>query len=122
MNGNLSGYKQTALALAAAQAAGTVNDAGVDMRNAQGVGKFTQNASQPAAGTTLDTKLQHSDDNATFTDAGYAFAQVSNAGGYGLQELTVNADNLKRYVRTVRTVAGAGSVTSSVLHIGVPQQ
>jgi hypothetical protein len=122
MNGNLFGLKITALALAAAQAAGTVNDTGVDMRNAQGVGKFTLNASQPAAGTTLDVKLQHSDDNAAWADAGYAFAQATNAANYGLQELTVNADNLKRYVRTVRTVAGAGNATCSVIHCGIPQR
>jgi hypothetical protein len=122
MNGNLSGLKLTALALAAAQAAGAVNDTGVDMRNAQGVGRFVLNASQPAAGTTLDVKLQHSDDNVTFVDAGYAFPQVTNAANYGLQELVVNADNLKRYVRTVRTVAGAGSATCSVIHGGIPQR
>lgn len=122
MNGNMHSLKFTALALAAAQAAGAVNATGVDMRNAQGVGKFTLNASQPAAGTTLDVKLQHSDDNAAWADAGYAFPQVSNAANYGLQELAVNTDVLKRYVRVVSTVAGAGSATFSVLHIGTPQR
>ncbi len=62
-----------------------------------------------AAGTgttpTLDIKLQHSDDNSTFTDVtNGAFAQVTGTGS--LQKLTVDVGGLKRYVRAVHTLGG----------------
>ena len=122
MNGNMHSLSILALAILGAQAAGTVNGASVDMRNFQGVGKFCLHSTQPAAGTTGDVKVQHSDDGAVWADAGITFPQVTNAANHGLQEIVTNADNLKRYVRGVSTVAGAGTFTHSLKFVGIKQR
>lgn len=57
-----------------------------------------------ATGTTptLDVKMQHSDNNSTFTDiSGAAFAQKTAAG---FAELDIK--NTKRYIRAIGTVGG----------------
>lgn len=63
---------------------------------------------------TLDVKLQHSDDDSSYSDvAGAAFAQKTNTG---FAELT--ARNFKRYVRVVATIAGTTpSFTFAVIGI-----
>lgn len=66
--------------------------------------------SAPVAGTnpTLDVKLQDSADNSTFADvSGAAFTQVTSAAS--VQRMTLNPDELKRYVRIVRTIGGTVS-------------
>lgn len=124
MNGNLSGFALIAIAAAASCAVGATNGAAVNMRNFQGIGKFAQNsAATSGGGITSDTKLQHSDDGVNdWTDvAGGAFPQVTNAAAR-FDELMVNADNLKSYVRAVTTVTGAGTVIRSVEFIGTKQR
>lgn len=52
---------------------------------------------------TIDTKIQESDDNTTFTDwAGGAFDQVSGDSDFAVYELAYTGS--KRYIRTVATV------------------
>lgn len=67
-----------------------------------------------ASGTTptLDVKIQHSDDNSTWTDlTGGAFAQKTAASF-----AEINIKNFKRYIRAVHTVGGTTpSFTAAVL-------
>jgi hypothetical protein len=62
-----------------------------------------------AAGTgttpTLNVKLQDSDDNSAFADvSGAAFTQV--AASASVQKMSINKDEIRRYVRIVKTVGG----------------
>lgn len=111
-------FSVLALALAARLSA-TTTGSGVDIQRFAGLSKIVLSASNTeGAGQTADVKLQHSDDNTTFVDAGVAFTQVTNTTG-GVQEIMVNVDKLKRYVRVVDTLAGTTPfVTRSVTLIG----
>ena len=57
------------------------------------------------AATTLDVKIQHSDDNATWTDL-LVFAQINAATQVGEHRRRLTTP--KQYVRHVATVGGAG--------------
>jgi hypothetical protein len=63
-----------------------------------------------AAGTgdpdnTLDVKLQDSADNSSFADvSGLVFTQVTDTAG--IQKLSFNKDEVRRYVRAVKDVGG----------------
>lgn len=110
---------------APARATASTNHAGVDVSNLQGKALVTLNHSaMEGAAQTSDVKLQHSDDGATgWTDTGYAFAQVTTAGGAKLQTLLVDADRFKKYVRPVSTLAGAGvACTYGVTAANYPQR
>lgn len=109
---------------ASARVTASTNGAGVDVGNLQGKALVTLNHSaMEGAAQTSDVKLQHSDDNATWSDTGYAFGQVTTAGGAKLQTLLVDADRFKKYVRVVSTLAGAGvACTYGVTIANYPQQ
>jgi hypothetical protein len=116
----ISRLTSVALAVPATLTA-TNNGAGVDVSRFTGLAQVILNSSAAgdAAGETADVKLQHSDDNATFTDvAGAAFAQVTNAAA-SHQNIMVQTDRLKKYVRVVTTMAGGTpSVTRGVSMVG----
>lgn len=103
--------KMTPVALARAAApTASVNSTGVDLSDYTGNAKVVLDAAQPAAGQTLDVKLQHSDTlGGTYTDTGVAFAQVTNAGGASYQVLDVSVDQFKKFVRVVSTIAGGAT-------------
>lgn len=88
----------------------TGNGTGVDIQ--QFVGEISVLlAAKATAGTTptMDIKLQDSDDNSTFADiSGAAFTQVTDAGSSAavLHKIRIRADQVKRYIRAVRTVGG----------------
>ncbi len=112
--------------LAAASFAADTNGAGVDIRDYHGLGKFVLNsgAATGNANATADMKLQHSDaSGGTYTDVtGGAFTQVTNPGGASLQELLLNVDSLKRWVRAVVDVGGTTpNVVCSVTLVGKKQ-
>ncbi len=94
---------------AAARRTTTLTGTAIDVLAYEGVALVLLNAS---AGTgtnpTLDVKLQHSDDNSTFTDVtSGAFAQVTDAAETaGVKVMKLNVSDLKRYVRVVGTIAG----------------
>ena len=94
---------------AAARRTSTLTGTGIDVLAYEGVALVVLNAS---AGTgtnpTLDVKLQHSDDNSTYADVtGGAFTQVTDvAGSAGVQVKKINVSDLKRYVRSIGTIAG----------------
>ena len=105
---------------ASARLTATGNGAAVNIQALTGAAILVLNASATeGAGMTLDTKIQHSDDGSTnWTDSGVAFAQVTNAAA-SFQQLTVSADQFKKFVRVVDTLAGSSpAVTRSVSIIG----
>jgi hypothetical protein len=116
-----------ALAIAALAASvrlsATTSSAAVDIRDFHGQAKLVLNASATeAADNTADVKLQHCDTaGGAYTDAGVAFAQVTNASA-SFQVVDLNVDRLKRYVKVVSTLAGtAPKVTLGVEIIGQKQ-
>jgi hypothetical protein len=83
------------------------NGTGVDLLAYEGDICIIMNS---AAGTgnpdnTLDVKIQHSDDNSSFSDVtSGAFTQVTTAAS--VQKMVLNSDSLKRYIRAVKDVGG----------------
>lgn len=104
---------------AAATITENTNGSAVDLRPYDGDVKLVLNASATGgADETLDVKIQHSSDNSSWSDAGVAFAQVTNAAA-SFQVLNVTAEQFKRYIRAVDTVAGTTpTVTRSVELVG----
>lgn len=112
--------KTTAISLAAAAAiTATGNGTGVDISGYTGIAKFILDASATGgAGQTLDVKIQHSNDNSSWADAGIAFAQVTNTSA-SFQSQNVNVDGLRKYIRVVDTLAGSSpTATRSVAMVG----
>lgn len=105
----MSKLTPVALARAAAPTA-TATSAAVEVSDYTGNAKLVLDAAQPAAGQTLDVKLTHCDTSGgTYTDAGFAFTQVTNAGGAAYEVLDVSVDGLKKYVKVVSTIAGGAT-------------
>jgi len=109
--------------LPGARRTATANGTGVDVRNYIGMAKVIL-ASGAGGGTnpTLDVKLQESDDNSTFADiTGAAFTQVTDAAD-STQELHVNLDSTKRYIRAVSTITGTSpTFDCAVVFVGQNQ-
>lgn len=94
-----------------ASASITASEAGttaVDVREFQGQGKLVLDSSAVNAGTST-VKVQHSESGTgDWSDVtGGAFAAVGTAVSH--QELDVNIDQLKRYLRVVNTLAGGAN-------------
>jgi hypothetical protein len=79
------------------------------------------NCSAGGAGATCNVKLTHSDTSGgTYTDiSGAAFTEVGNTAS--VQKLSVNSNEIKRYVKAVCTVAGTASYKIGVELVGVYQ-
>ena len=92
------------------------NGASVDLIAFEGDVKFTlESDNGGGADHTLDVKLQHSDDDATFVDiAGGAFTQVTNAAA-AYESIILSGNALKKYVRGVDDVAGTSPTFSRAL-------
>ncbi len=100
-----------ALKVAAAIAA-TDTGAAVDVSDFTGNVQFVLNSSACGeADNTANVKLQHSDDGAAWTDAGLAFAPVTNAAP-SLQTIYASVDTLKKFARVVNTLAGTTPTVS----------
>ena len=102
----------------AAQRSATLTGTGIDVLEYEGVALVLLNASAGTGTTpTLDVKLQHSDDDSTYTDiTNGAFTQVTDAAETaGVKVMKVNASDLKRYLRVVGTITG----TSPSFEFGV---
>lgn len=96
------------------QAAASGNDASIDLGAAgatrEGVLAFVQQCGSVTG--TLAGKIQHSDDDSTYTDVtGGGFTSV--AASNNLQILCIDSKNLKRYVRYAYAVV-TGPVLVSV--------
>lgn len=109
--------KLTAINLATAERlAATTTSAAVDVSDFTGNAKLVLNSSATeAADNTLDVKLTHCDTSGgSYTDAGIAFTQVTNAGA-SFQTIDFSVDGLKKYVKVVSTLGGTTpKVTRSV--------
>lgn len=94
-----SNATHTPLVVAASQSA-TVTSASLDLLQYTGPALVVQNK---GAGTgTLTGKLQHSQDNSTWSDAGIAFTAAGTAAD--LQALSFDTKAVYRYVRYVGTI------------------
>ena len=94
----------------AAALTASANSTGQDVSDYTGNAKVVLDAAQPAAGQTLDVKLQHSDTlGGVYTDTGVAFDQVTNAGGASYQVKEISVDGFKKFVRAVSTIAGSAT-------------
>lgn len=104
----------------------TASEAGttaVDVSDFQGLAKLSLNSSVVNAGTSA-VKLQDSADGATgWADVpNAAFANVTTVAATGQQEIMLNADRLKRFVRIVNTLAGGANAQAyGVQLVGVKQ-
>jgi len=86
------------------------NSTGVDLMNYSGEIGIILDCSAPVAGSspTLDVKIQESADNSSFSDVTSGeFSQVTSSAS--VQKLSLNKDQLKRYIRVVRTIGGTSS-------------
>jgi hypothetical protein len=100
-----SGYDAVEL-LPAARRTSTTNGSGVDVRDYHGRGKVTLSTGTVTGTTpTQDVKIQDSADNSAFADLSpnLAFVQQTVAGK---QEIQVDLDTVRRYIRAVATIAG----------------
>lgn len=89
------------------------NGSGVDISAYEGVLGFVQVCKNTAGTTpTMDNKLQHSEDNVTFTDVtGGAFTQVTDAGSSAqvTQKIEIQKNALKKYVRVAKDIGGTST-------------
>lgn len=70
----------------------------------------------------MNVNIQHSDDNATWTDSGIAF-EVDDSSGAATHVEYVNLDGLKKHVRAAcEPEDGADAVTVSIIIAGVKEQ
>lgn len=92
---------------APARRTSTTNGTGVDIRDYDGT-LMAILTSSAGGGTspTLDVKIQDSADNSSFADVtGLTFTQVTAAAD-ATEAIAINAPGLRRYVRSVSTIAG----------------
>ena len=116
----MRGVTTIALAVAASITA-TGSGVAVNVQDFHGLAKVVLNSGVTNAGTNT-IKLQHSDDGISgWTDTGDTFAAVSTVAATGQQELLVNCDKWKKFVRVVDTMAGATSVVRAVQLVGSKQ-
>ena len=98
-------------------ATATTTSNAVDLQQYIGVLRVGQTVG--AAAGTLDGKIQDSADNATFADvAGLTFPTVSAANS--AQSIQVDTRAVRRYIRHVATIGGAGA--SFTYHVGAVGQ
>lgn len=86
------------------------NGTGVDLQDYDGEAIAILKVGAATAGTnpTMDCKLQESADDSTYTDvSGGGFTQVTTTASQ--QKISLNTDELKRYVRLVKTIGGTSS-------------
>lgn len=98
------------------RSAGTANGTAVDLAQYEGTVLVVLDSAAPAAGGTLDVKVQESDDNSSWSDVavasivGGAFTQVTVGGGASVQSRYFDKTAVKRYVRAVGVGATAATV------------
>lgn len=92
------------------------NGTGVDMELAANNQMFAILATATIVGT-LDVTLEESTDDSTYTAiSGASFTQVTTANDNQVQ--VINFQRTKRYVRSVQTLSGGGSVIGTVIIVG----
>ena len=96
----------------------SVDRTGVDLQDYEGAITAILDAEAGGASITYAVKIQDSDDNSSFSDvSGLAF--TTTGANTALREtLSINSDDVKRYIRASITVAGgtgAGAVSVTAL-------
>lgn len=92
----------------------SANGTGFDLEGSNGAeGEaiiiLASDAASAGTNPTLDVKLQESSDNSTFTDiSGATFTQVTDAA-QALEKISINTNDVKRYLRAVGTIGGTSS-------------
>ena len=92
----------------------SANGTGFDLEGSNGAeGEaiiiLASDAASAGSSPTLDVKLQESSDNSTFTDiSGATFTQVTDAA-QALEKISINTNDVKRYLRAVGTIGGTSS-------------
>ena len=103
----------------AQHAIGTTNGTGIDVLNYDAL--VILDVGTVAATTTLDVKVQESDDNITFADlaSGGSFTQVTTANDNAAYELAYSGT--KQYIRAVGVVANDVADCSATIVRGSPE-
>ena len=102
--------------LATTTITGTGNQTGVDIGDYDGEMQIILSGTAAGAGADLAFRIEESEDNSTFTAVtGGTFTAIANAASK--QVLTLNASELKRYIRLSCT-AETGTASSSVTCFG----
>lgn len=100
----------------------TLTGSAIDIKDYVGKMKFILASAAAAAGSspTLDVKLQDSADGSSgWADiSGATFTQVTDAAD-ATEEIGVNIDGVKRYIRAVGTIGGTSTPTFDFGVIGV---
>ena len=92
----------------------SANGTGFDLEGSNGAeGEaiiiLASDAASAGSSPTLDVKLQESSDNSTFTDiSGATFTQVTDSA-QALEKISINTNDVKRYLRAVGTIGGSSS-------------
>lgn len=92
----------------------SANGTGFDLEGSNGaegeaIVILASDAASAGSSPTLDVKLQESSDNSTFTDiSGATFTQVTDAA-QALEKISINTNDVKRYLRAVGTIGGTSS-------------
>ncbi|MGZ6477664.1 MAG: Bbp16 family capsid cement protein [Bdellovibrionales bacterium] len=88
------------------------NATGVDMQAYHGQVAIVADVANTAGATpTMDLKIQDSADNSSFADVSpaIAFTQVTTVAS--VQKLVVNVQEIRRYIRVVKTIGGTSTPT-----------
>ena len=94
----------------------TGNQTGVDIRDYDGEIQIILTGTAAGSGADLTFRIEESDDNSTYTAVtGGGFTAIGNAAAK--QVLTLNASELKRYIRLSCT-AETGTASSAVTCLG----
>jgi hypothetical protein len=94
------------------------NQTGVDLAGYEGEIQIILVATAAGSGATFDVRIEESADNSSYAAAtGGGFTQLGNA--YSKQVITLNASDLKRYIRmSVTTDEGTGSSVMTCVGYG----
>lgn len=111
MRPNLGDILQVIDLLPVAAVTASANATGVSIVDYAGEIAIVVDISAPVAGSspTMDIKIQESDESgANYTDvSGAAITQVTSAAS--VQKISLNTDELKKYIRVVKTIGGTSS-------------
>lgn len=107
---NFGDHLQVLDLLPVADVVATGNGTGVDMQLYAGQIAIVLD-SKNIAGTlpTMALKIQDSADNSTFADVSPSLAFAGLTTVASVQKIVANKDNLRRYIRVVKTIGGSSS-------------
>ena len=111
---NLGSKSYLGTLLACDSRTASANGTGFDLEGSNGaegeaIVILASDAASAGTSPTLDVKLQESSDDSTYTDiSGATFTQVTDAA-QALEKISINTNDVKRYLRAVGTIGGTSS-------------